>query len=83
MIKILFVIFSFRADLLYAFFAQWLTEDGMKGFVVTATDSSVDYKKYNTADGQKIVCKIVKDWEVFGVQQIIELNAFFAGPHHG
>lgn len=82
MFKILFIIFSFRADLLYAFFAQWLTDDGTKGFVVTATDSAVDYKKYSTADGQKIVCKIVKDWEVSGVRQIIiEPNAFFAGPH--
>lgn len=58
-----------KADLLYAFFAQWLTEDGTKGFVVTATDSAVDYKKYSTADGQKIVCKIVKDWELWSAAE--------------
>lgn len=61
--------FLFRADLLYAFFMQWVADDGSKGFIVSDIDSTVEYKKYGTVDGQKLVCEIVKDWEVMVARQ--------------
>lgn len=54
-----------KADLLYAFFMQWVAEDGSKGFIVSDIDSTVEYKKYSTVDGQKLVCEIIKDWELW------------------
>jgi len=59
-----------KVDLLYTFFVQWTTEgDRLKGFVVVQTESSSEYKKYNTMDGQKLVYEIVKDWELINAKE--------------